>query len=101
MLSKLARYLLRNNENFKKLDEMLSKPEDWRCNDVCLYHKTEKLSLWIYGGMSSFRINKPKEIKFVFLMKRALWCKAKKLIVKKDKLTELLKSIKQKEDLCN
>lgn len=101
MLSKLARYLLRNNENFKKLDEMLSKPEDWRCDDAHLYHKTEKLSFWIHSGMSYFHIDRPTNIEFGFLMKRALWCKAKKLIVKKDKLTELLKSIKQKEDLCN
>lgn len=97
MLSKLARYLLRNNENFKKLDAMLSKPEDWQSNYFYLCHKTGKLSLWVRGGMSSFRIDKPKEIEFGFLMKRALWCKAKKLIVKKDKLTELLQHIELEE----
>lgn len=97
MLSKLARYLLRNNENFKKLDAMLSKPEDWQTNLYCLYHKTNGLSLWMHNGISRFHIDKPITIHFCFLMKHALWDKAKKLSKTKDKLTELLKSIELKE----
>lgn len=93
MLSKLARYLLRNNKNFKKLDAMLSKPDDWYSNPNCLYHKTNGLSFWVYHGKSNFHIDSPTTIYLGFLMKHALWNKAKKLIKKKDKLTELLKTM--------
>lgn len=97
MLSKLARYLLRNNENFKKLDAMLSKPDDWRSDLYCLHHKTKGLSFWIHSGISYFHIDRPKTVHFGFLMKHALWDKAKELSKKGDKLTELLKSIELKE----
>lgn len=93
MLSKLARYLLRNNENFKKLDAMLSKPDDWYSDFYRLHHKTNGLSLWVYNGVSNFHIDRPTTIYLGFLMKHALWSKAKKLIKKKDKLTELLKTM--------
>lgn len=45
------------------------------------------------NGITFFYIFGEPRANFGFLMKFALWGKVKKLIVKKDKLTELLKSI--------
>ncbi|MDO9950288.1 hypothetical protein [Glaesserella parasuis] len=88
MLSTLARYLLRNDENFKKLDAMLSKPEDWGFDGYTLDHRTKGISLWMSNGIFFFCIYEfdedediidvDSEIKFSFLMKLALWNKAKK-----------------------
>lgn len=97
MLAKLARYLLRNNENFKKLDAMLSKPDDWRSDFFCLYYKKGELIFWIHHGISNFHIDRPTTIHLGFLMRHALWSKAKELCKKDDKLTALLKSIEAKE----
>ncbi|MDO4698340.1 MAG: hypothetical protein Q4A60_06680 [Pasteurellaceae bacterium] len=52
MLTKLARYLLRNDENFKKLDAELDKPEVWQVNDkYTLIHK-DGFSLWLANGIA-------------------------------------------------
>lgn len=93
MLTKLARYLLRNDENFKKLDAELDKPEVWEINSHYTINHKDGFTLWMANGIGHFGIYTPKEIKFSFLMQKALWKKAKQIQKGTFTLTEILNRI--------
>lgn len=83
MLEKLARYLLRNDRNFQRLDKLLDDYKNWTW-DVCVMRHSSGIELWISNGFSHFDVYKPYEIKFSYLMKKALWGKTMKLRKRKD-----------------
>lgn len=79
MLAMFARYVLRNDENFKKLDTELDKPEVWDTDWEYTIEHEDGFELWMANGIWSFRVRRPIEIPFSFWMKLALWGKAKKI----------------------
>lgn len=79
MLTKLARYLLRNDENFKKLDTELDKPEVWDIYQHYTLNHKDGFELWMANGICSFSFYSPEKIQFSLCMKLALWKKAKKI----------------------
>lgn len=81
ILRTLARYLLRNDPIFIKLDKMLDNPQNWIKNKTyTIIYKSTGLSLWMANGFWFFGIYKPYEVDFSFLLKLALWHKAKKVV---------------------
>lgn len=92
MLLKLVKYLLRNNEDYKKLDALLDRKDEWKYDTFTMTHKSG-LVLWVANGMWFIKVIEPvRHDDFSTLVRYALWEKIKPVVYKKS-LSEFLKTI--------
>ncbi|MFC0918707.1 hypothetical protein ACFGWN_03780 [Pasteurella multocida] len=78
-LQPISRYLLRDNENFKYLDNLLNDPLQWEkiCYDEMKHKKTGLVLVCNpYFKFDYFAIKKPQKVELDYIMKSALLGKA-------------------------
>ncbi|MFC1023633.1 hypothetical protein ACFGZH_03675 [Pasteurella multocida] len=106
-LEPVSRYLLRDDENFKYLDNLLNDPLQWEHLSYDeMRHKKTGLVLVCnpYFGFDYFTIKKPQKVELDYLMKSALLGKASKVFngithaQKQAELTNLINQLKTHGD---